>query len=124
MKWFDKRPGPVNPVPSGRGSMDKPPVPPVGQPMQVQIDASNAEGIYSNLVLLAHSPSEFILDFARILPGIPQAKVYARIIMTPQNARSLLRALETRVESYEAQFGKIRIEGDASSKGDIGFKVG
>ena len=95
----------------------KPPSPQV----QVQIEPSEAEGIYANLVLLAHSSSEFILDFARILPGVPRAKVYSRIIMTPQNARSLLRALQARIESYESQFGKIRAQGDTSPSRDIGF---
>lgn len=99
--------------------------PPAGQQqLQIQIDPGDAEGIYSNFVLLAHSSSEFILDFARILPGVPKAKVYSRIIMTPQNARSLLKALETKVEAYESQFGKIRVEGDAASTRDIGFKTG
>ncbi len=100
--------------------MDKPPAGP--QQVQIQIDATDAEGIYSNLVLLAHSSSEFIFDFARMLPGVPKAKVYSRIIMTPQNARSLLRALEAKIDAYEAQFGKIRVEGDAASNRDIGFK--
>jgi len=98
--------------------------PPAGQQVQIQIDAADAEGIYSNLVLLAHSPSEFILDFARLLPGVPKAKVYSRIIMTPQNARSLLKALESKIEAYETQFGKIRVEGNSSSTRDIGFKSG
>jgi hypothetical protein len=100
--------------------MDKPPA--GQQQIQIQIDAGDAEGTYSNFVLLAHSSSEFILDFARLLPGLPKAKVYSRIIMTPQNARSLLKALEAKIEAYEAQFGKIRIEGDPSSTRDIGFK--
>ena len=100
--------------------MEKQPKPPPPQ-VQVQIDPSEAEGIYANLVLLAHSSSEFILDFARILPGVPRAKVYSRIIMTPQNARSLLRALESRIESYESQFGKIRTQGDSAPSRDIGF---
>jgi hypothetical protein len=103
--------------------MDKPPAG-QQQQMQIQIDPGDAEGIYSNFVLLAHSSSEFILDFARILPGVPKAKVYSRIIMTPQNARSLLMALETKVEAYESQFGKIRVEGDPNSTRDIGFKSG
>ena len=100
--------------------MEKQSKPPSSQ-VQVQIDPSEAEGIYANLVLLAHSPSEFILDFARILPGVPRAKVYSRIIMTPQNARSLLRALTSRIQSYESQHGKIREPGDSSPSRDIGF---
>jgi hypothetical protein len=92
-----------------------------GTPVQVEIDPKEAEGIYSNLVLLSHSASEFILDFARILPGTKKAKVYSRIIMTPQNAVSLHKALQGNIERFESQFGKIRI-GDTTSKGDIGFK--
>jgi hypothetical protein len=95
---------------------------PQGQ-LQVKIEPTEAEGIYANIVLLAHSSSEFILDFARILPGIAQAKVHARIIMTPQNARALLRALEARVESYEGQFGKIPGSSDPAPTRDIGFKT-
>ncbi|MBD3336548.1 MAG: DUF3467 domain-containing protein [Candidatus Eisenbacteria bacterium] len=92
-----------------------------GQQIQVDIEPAQAEGVYSNLVLLSHSPSEFILDFARVLPGTRKAKVYSRIIMTPQNANSLLKALQTNIERFEEQFGKIRGAGTAS-KGDIGFK--
>ena len=102
--------------------MEKPPDAP--QQLQVQVDPQEAEGIYSNFVLLAHSPSEFFLDFARVLPGVPRAKVYARVIMTPQTTRSLLRALEAKVEAYETQFGKIRVEGESPSTRDIGFKTG
>jgi hypothetical protein len=92
-----------------------------GTPVQIEIDPKEAEGIYSNLVLLSHSPSEFILDFARVLPGTRKAKVYSRIIMTPQNALSLLKALQANIERFESQFGKIR-RADGASKTDIGFK--
>jgi hypothetical protein len=101
--------------------MEKP-TPGQQQQIQIQIDAGDAEGTYSNFVLLAHSSSEFILDFARLLPGLPKAKVYSRIIMTPQNARAFLKALEAKIDAYEAQFGKIRVEGEPSSTRDIGFK--
>ena len=109
--------------------MDKPPgtpqaPPPQPQPLQIQVDLQDIEGVYTNFVLLAHSPHEFFLDFARILPGVPRAKVHARVIMTPQTARSLLKTLDAKVEAYEAQFGKIRIEGEPSSTRDIGFKSG
>ncbi len=95
---------------------------PLPSQIQVELSEREAEGIYSNVVFIAHSASEVILDFARALPGLAKAKVYARIIMTPQNARSLLKALEAKVDAYEAQFGKIRVEGDPSSTRDIGFK--
>jgi hypothetical protein len=102
--------------------MDKAQAPPPSS-VQVQIEPTEAEGIYANLVLLAHSSSEFILDFARMLPGVQRAKVYSRIIMTPQNARALHRALEARLEAYETQYGKIRIQGDGPPHRDIGFKA-
>lgn len=60
----------------------------------LKISPEYSEGVYSNIVLIAHSPSEFILDFARILPGLQKAKVFSRIIMTPQNAHLLKEALE------------------------------
>ncbi len=97
-----------------------------GAPQQVKlsIDATGAEGIYSNLVVLAHSASEFILDFTRVLPGNSAAKVYARIIMTPQNALALLKTLEADIARYEGQHGKIRLGGTNPSdpKPGIGFK--
>ncbi len=91
--------------------------------VQIHIEPSEAEGIYANLFVIAHSPSEFILDFARILPGVARAKVYARIIMTPQTARSLQRALESRIDAYETQHGKIRTQGEPPPNRDIGFKT-
>ena len=100
--------------------MEKQPKPTSAQ-VQVKIEPSEAEGIYANLVLLAHSSSEFILDFARMLPGIPRAKVYSRIIMTPQNARALLKTMEARIASYESQFGKIPEHGTSAPTRDIGF---
>lgn len=94
---------------------------PASAQVQVQIEPSEAEGIYANLVLLSHSPSEFILDFARVLPGIPRAKVFSRIIMTPQNARNLLKTLEAKITAYEKQFGKIPEHGTSAPTRDIGF---
>ena len=89
----------------------------------LQIDLSNVEGVYSNFTLLAHSPSEFVLDFARIEPGLPKAKIHSRIIMTPQSVKLLLRALESKVAQYEQSYGTIptpRPSGDPN--GGIGFK--
>ena len=92
------------------------------QPPQInmEIGEREAEGIYSNFVVISHSLSEFVLDFARVLPGTPKSKVFARIVMTPPNVRALLNALETNIKKYEEQFGKIRTLGDGQSK-EIGF---
>jgi hypothetical protein len=86
----------------------------------VEISPEHSEGIYSNLVLIAHSPSEFILDFARILPGLQKAKVFTRIIMTPPNALLLREALNENLKKYEERFGKIKIFGKEEKQ--IGFK--
>ncbi len=84
------------------------------KPMQHQINIelgeAEAEGIYSNLAIISHSPAEFIIDFTRILPGIPKAKVHARIIMTPQHAKMLAHALGDNIMKYEHQFGEIKID--------------
>ncbi|TDI88626.1 MAG: DUF3467 domain-containing protein [Caldithrix sp.] len=82
-----------------------------GQQINVEIGEKEAEGIYSNLALISHSPAEFVLDFTRMLPGTPKAKVYARIIMTPQHAKSFHKALEENIMKYEKQFGDIIIHG-------------
>lgn len=84
---------------------------PQGPPVQVEIGEKESEGVYSNFVLIAHSPSEFIIDFARILPGLPKAKVFSRIVMTPQHALLLHNALAENIKKYESRFGKIRLHG-------------
>ena len=77
-------------------------------PNQMAIEIpSNLEAVYSNFALITHSPSEIVVDFARILPNMPKAKVYARIMMTPMNAKLLLRALGENLSRYEAQYGEI-----------------
>ena len=92
------------------------------QPIEVELGQAEAEGIYSNLVFIAHSASEVILDFARALPGLPKAKVYARVILTPQHAKSLLMALEQNLKNYETQFGPIKLPNDPRGK-ELGFKA-
>ncbi|WP_375583851.1 DUF3467 domain-containing protein [Cyclobacterium xiamenense] len=85
------------------------------QQQQINVELSDevAEGIYSNLAMIAHSNSEFVVDFIRLMPGIPKAKVKARIIMTPDHAKRLLLALKDNIEKYEKAFGKIEGGGDA-----------
>ena len=65
--------------------------------INVELCEKEAEGIYSNLALISHSPAEFVIDFTRVLPGVPKAKVYARIILTPQHAKSLHNALNENI---------------------------
>ena len=62
--------------------------------LKIALDETTAQGIYSNLAILAHSSSEFIIDFVRVVPGVKSAKVQSRIIMTPEHTKRLLRALE------------------------------
>ena len=94
------------------------------QPTQINIELGEkeAEGIYSNLALITHSPAEFVIDFSRVMPGIPKSKVFARIIMTPQHAKSLLHSLKDNLEKFEKAFGEIKMP-DAKSKESFGFKV-
>ncbi|MCH6559571.1 DUF3467 domain-containing protein, partial [candidate division KSB1 bacterium] len=94
-----------------------------GQQINVELGEKEAEGIYSNLALISHSPAEFVLDFTRMLPGIPKAKVYARINMTPQHAKSFQNALAENITKYEKQFGKIKIHtAQPDIQQPIGFK--
>ncbi|MFM7774317.1 MAG: DUF3467 domain-containing protein, partial [Candidatus Kapaibacterium sp.] len=81
------------------------------QPQQINIELGEkeAEGIYSNLAIISHSPAEFVLDFTRILPGVPKARVLARIVMTPQHAKLLLGALNDNIIRYEQQYSEIAI---------------
>ena len=88
--------------------MAEPPQPPAdGQQIQIDLDEVTAQGAYCNLVLINHTDSEFILDFAFLQPAGPRARVRARIISSPRHAKRLLRALETNLQRYEERFGKI-----------------
>lgn len=69
---------------------------------------------YSNLAIISHSAAEFVIDFTRLLPGIPKAKVNARIIMTPQHAKLLLRALNENITKFEKNNGTINIDGPSN----------
>ncbi len=77
---------------------------------QINIELSEeiAEGIYSNLAMITHSNAEFIIDFIKMMPGIPKAKVKSRVILTPQHAKRLLRALQDNISKFEAVHGVIK----------------
>lgn len=77
--------------------------------LNVELPAEKAEGTYANLAVIAHSSSEFVLDFVCVMPGAPQAKVKSRVILAPEHAKRLLFALQDNVLKYEKQFGKINL---------------
>jgi hypothetical protein len=75
--------------------------------MNIELPEEIAEGVYSNLAIISHSPQEFVIDFIRIMPGVPKAKVKSRIVLTPEHAKRLMKALADNVKKYEQQFGPI-----------------
>lgn len=76
--------------------------------LDIELSAEVAEGIYSNLAIISHSHAEFILDFVKIMPGVPKGNVKSRIILTPQHAKRLLRALQDNIQKYESIHGPIK----------------
>lgn len=76
--------------------------------VNIELDESVAEGTYSNLAIINHSVSEFIVDFINIMPGVPKAKVKSRIILTPQHAKRLTKALSDNVQKFEQAHGEIK----------------
>jgi hypothetical protein len=95
-----------------------------GRSVQINIELpSDLEAVYANFAMITHSPSEVVVDFARVLPNLPKAKVYARVIMTPMNAKLLHRALGDNLSKFEAQFGEIKTpEQGFDQDRPIGFK--
>ena len=77
------------------------------QQINIELPEEMAEGIYSNLAIISHSPQEFVVDFIRVMPGVPKARVKARIVITPEHAKRLMKALIDNVKKYEQQFGVI-----------------
>ncbi|MFW5755294.1 MAG: DUF3467 domain-containing protein [Tangfeifania sp.] len=80
------------------------------KPQQLNIELSEdvAQGIYSNLAIITHSSSEFVVDFVRIMPGVPKANVKSRVILTPEHAKRLLMALQDNIKKFESLHGPIK----------------
>lgn len=93
------------------------------QRITVDLGEKEAEGIYANLALITHSPAEFVVDFARMVPGAPKAKVHARIILTPQSAKALSRLLDANLERWEKANGEIKLAGQGGAGHNIGFQT-
>lgn len=96
---------------------------PPQQRITVDLGEKEAEGIYSNLTLISSSPAEFILDFARIVPGLAKSKIHARIIMTPQSAKALQKSLTANIERFEGVNGEIKLAGQPDASQGIGFQA-
>ena len=80
--------------------------------LNVELSEETAEGIYSNLAIITHSHAEFIVDFIKLMPGVPKAKVKSRIILTPQHAKRLLNALKDNISKFEETHGIIQQHDD------------
>ncbi len=91
------------------------------QQINIELPESESDGEYSNFVVITHSHAEFVLDFTRIVPGSPKAKVKSRVIMAPQNVKAFLEALEQNIHRYEKQNGEIKMPGGGQSGGPFGF---
>lgn len=76
--------------------------------LDIELSEEIAEGIYSNLAVITHSQSEFVIDFIKIMPGVPKARVKSRILLTPQHAKRLAKALADNISKFEQQNGKIK----------------
>src|ERR1039457_3274377 len=81
---------------------------PLENQLNIELSEEVAEGIYSNLAIITHSHSEFALDFIKVMPGVPKAKVKSRILLTPQHAKRLMKALKENVAKYEAVHGPVK----------------
>lgn len=92
-------------------------------PNQINIELPEeiAEGVYSNLTIVTHSPSEFILDFIQLMPGVPKGKVKSRIVLTPDNAKKLMKALTENINKYESTHGTIKELGPVGTPIPLNF---
>lgn len=79
------------------------------QQLNIELPEDVAQGVYANLAVISHSSAEFVVDFIRLLPGLPQAKVQNRVILAPQHTKRLLMALQDNIRKYENQYGEIEI---------------
>lgn len=86
--------------------------------LQIQLRPEIADGKYSNLAMIGHTPNDFLIDFIFAAPGMPQAPVVSRIIMTPENAKKLMLALSENIKKYETQFGEIQLRNAGNAIGN------
>ncbi|MDR2882488.1 MAG: DUF3467 domain-containing protein [Alistipes sp.] len=96
--------------------------------IDLELDEATAQGHYANLAIISHSASEFVVDFAAIMPGIPKAKIKSRIVLSPEHAKRLLMSLQDNITRYESTLGRIDIHGLPANSPDetitLGFTKG
>lgn len=102
--------------------MEKNPANPAAN-LNLDISADVAEGVYSNLAVISHTPTELVLDFAQMLPGTKNANVRSRVIMSPVHAKRLLLALNENIQKYESQFGPIQDPKPAVQGGTVPYDI-
>jgi hypothetical protein len=83
--------------------------------LNIELSEETAQGVYSNLAVITHSSAEFVVDFIRVMPGVPKAKVKSRIILTPEHAKRLMLALQDNIAKFEAVNGKIKTNDGGTS---------
>ncbi len=84
------------------------------QQINIELDENVSSGEYANFVVVTHSPAEFVMDFTRLLPGVPKAKIHSRIIMAPQHAKAYMLALQDNIKKFEEKHGEIASPGQDS----------
>ena len=92
--------------------------------IDLELDEAIAQGHYANLAIISHSASEFVVDFAAIMPGLPKAKIKSRIVLSPEHAKRLLMSLQDNITRYESAVGRIDIHGQHSAPDDGGLTIG
>lgn len=92
--------------------------------LNIELNEEIGQGIYSNLAVITHSPSEFVLDFIRVMPGLPKAQVKSRVVVTPEHAKRLMMALMDNIKRYEANHGAIKNIDDGNSGMNIPMNFG
>ncbi|MDP5957326.1 MAG: DUF3467 domain-containing protein [Candidatus Marinimicrobia bacterium] len=87
------------------------------QQINIELDEKVSSGEYANFVVVTHSPAEFVMDFTRLLPGVPKAKIHSRIIMAPQHVKAYMVALQENIKKFEDKHGEIKSPGNESFQG-------
>jgi hypothetical protein len=92
--------------------------------IDLELDEATAQGHYANLAIISHSASEFVIDFAAIMPGVPKAKIKSRVILCPEHAKRLLMSLQDNITKYESAAGRIDLRTPQASPDENDFTIG